>query len=243
MRNNRFFTSLIIILSGVLSVSCQCSVNSNGDEEKTSSSNIILEEDFSSPLSPEHWQVEMEGHGYGQSSVSVLEDQLVMDTKAGVTVWLKQKLQGNLQITYKRQVVMEGGINDRLSDLNQFWMASDPRNADLFTRQGKFDEYDSLQMYYIGFGGNYNKTTRFRKYQGTGEKTLLFDLEDKEHLLAPNHWYTITIRVKDGLITFQVDGETFFSYQDEQVLKEGYFGFRSTWSRHRIDDLQIVKLD
>jgi rhamnogalacturonan endolyase len=39
-----------------------------------------------------------------------------------------------------------------------------------------------------------------------------------------------------------VDGEEYFSYRDPKPLTNGYFGFRTTWSRQTIDDLKIYKL-
>lgn len=68
---------------------------------------------------------------------------------------------------------MNGGKNDRISDLNQFWMANDPNNYNLFTRNGVFEAYDSLQLYYVGMGGNSNTTTQLRKYRGNGQRVLL----------------------------------------------------------------------
>ncbi|KAI9459589.1 hypothetical protein F5148DRAFT_1287118 [Russula earlei] len=94
--------------------------------------------------------------------VIIQNNQLLLDTYGGATVWYKQELQGNILISFKRKVVMQGGRNDRLSDFNQFWMATDPLQHKLFKRKGAFNEYDSLSMYYIGMGGNYNTTTRFR---------------------------------------------------------------------------------
>ncbi|QDH78967.1 DUF1080 domain-containing protein [Echinicola soli] len=232
---------LMIITGGVLA-SCGSSGNKATTSEAVSETEeVLVEEVFSKSLDSNRWKVEMDDQP--NSSVTVKDGKLVLDTKGGVTVWLNQKLEGNIEITYKRQVVMADGTNDRLSDLNQFWMATDPRNGNLFTRSGKFEEYDSLSMYYVGFGGNYNETTRFREYQGNGEKTLLFDLDDEDHLLKPDHWYTIKIRVENGLVSYWVDGEKFFEYQDETPLTEGYFGFRSTWSRHEIDDLKIISIE
>lgn len=231
----------LIFIAGAFLASCGSSESNKTTASEVAASNKVLAaEDFSTPLDSARWKVEMDD--LPNSSVSVKEGKLVLDTKGGVTVWLNQKLKGNIEITYKRQVVVADGPNDRLSDLNQFWMATDPRHENLFTRTGKFEEYDSLSMYYVGFGGNYNGTTRFREYQGNGEKTLLFDLDDEAHLLKPNHWYTITIKVEDGVVSYWVDGEKFFEYTDETPLEEGYFGFRSTWSRHEIDDLKIVRL-
>ncbi len=223
---------------------CSTAEKDQQEEEKKLSDEtekVIFQSDFSSDLDPEIWKLEIEDPD--SSKVEVIDGELVLNTNAGVTVWLDKMLKGDIEITYQREVIMGEGVNDRLSDLNQFWMATDPRNENLFTRSGSFKEYDSLSMYYVGFGGNYNSTTRFRKYYGDGEKPLLFDLRDKAHLLKPNHVYDIKIKVQDGLISYWVDGDLFFQYQDESPLQEGYFGFRSTWSRQAIDNLIIVQLE
>ncbi len=112
----------------------------------------------------------------------------------------------------------------------------------MFTRSGTFSEYDSLQLYYAGIGGNTNTTTRFRKYQGNGERTLLFDLQDKEHLLQPNKNYLIQIVVYNGTTKVFVDGEQYFSYTDDEPLTEGYFGFRTVKSHQEIEDLKVYRL-
>jgi len=235
---NRIRLIFIVLITASLLASCTCSVERSGDMVTTvETKQLLFETGFSQPLDGDLWKIEMEE--LPNSSVTVKESKLILDTKGGVTVWLNKKLKGNLEISYKRQVVVADGVNDRLSDLNQFWMATDPGKENLFTRGGKFAEYDSLSMYYVGFGGNYNSTTRFREYQGDGEKTLLFDLDDEPYLLQPNHWYDIRIEVKDGATSYYVDGEKFFEYQDESPLEEGYFGFRSTWSHHEIDSLRI----
>lgn len=201
---------------------------------------VILEEDFSGPLNNERWAPELEAPS--NSSVQTSKGKLVIDASAGVTVWCKQVLNGNIRIEYDWTVLVDGGKNDRLSDFNQFWMASDPRNTNLFTRSGRFDKYDSLRLYYVGFGGNGNTTTRFRKYHGDGQKPVLKEYLDKSHLLVPNRKYHIAIAVKDGRTTFAVDGEVFFDYTDQTPLKSGYFGFRSTSSRHAIDNFRVYSL-
>jgi hypothetical protein len=76
------------------------------------------------------------------SRVEIEDNKLVIDVNEGTTVWFKEKLSGNLLIEYKRKVIMKDGKNDRLSDLNQFWMANDPAMKNLFTRSGIFSEYD-----------------------------------------------------------------------------------------------------
>jgi hypothetical protein len=198
----------------------------------------VFEDQFSQTLNTNHWKTEMAEPGY----VGTKSGKLVIDSPGGVTVWLNQKLSGNFKIEYDWKVVVAGGKNDRLSDLNQFWMATDPANTSLFTRTGKFEEYDSLSLYYVGMGGNTNTTTRFRKYDGKGDRELLQEYTDQEHLLKPNHIYRIRIIVQNGETSFWVDGQKLFNYKDPAPLREGYFGFRSTWSRHEIDNFLIKSI-
>lgn len=176
------------------------------------------------------------------SSVGISGNKLVIDVAGGATVWFKPRLSGNVLIHYRRTVRMDGGRNDRLSDLNHFWMATDPHNQQLFTRKGTFSEYDGLSLYYVGMGGNTNTTTRFRKY-GDGERGLLGEMTDAPHLLEPNHSYDIQIAVYQGCTRMLVDGEVYFSYKDPAPLREGHFGFRTTQSRHEIDHFEVYQLD
>jgi hypothetical protein len=177
------------------------------------------------------------------SRVYVENGQLITDTEGGVTVWLNQILEGNYIIKYQRTVMIEDGINDRLSDLNQFWMASDPRNDNLFTRSGKFEEYNDLSQYYVGVGGNYNSTTRFRKYNGLGERIIIDEKNESDFLLKPNKTYLVKIEVNNGHISYWMDDKCYFEYEDAQPLTKGYFGFRSTWSRHHIDNIKIYTIN
>ncbi|TDE12818.1 DUF6250 domain-containing protein [Dyadobacter psychrotolerans] len=201
---------------------------------------VLYKDDFEKSLNTKTWKVEMVPGP--TASVSTKNGKLIIDSPGGVSVWLNQKLSGNISIEYDWKVIADGGKNDRLSDLNQFWMAVDPKNANLFTRNGVFEAYDSLRLYYVGMGGNANTTTRFRKYHGNGKRQLLKEYTDKEHLLKPNQTYHIKILVLNGQTSFWVDGERYFEYNDENPLTEGYFGFRSTWSRHEIDHFQVSRI-
>lgn len=176
------------------------------------------------------------------SSVYTDHGKLILDTKGGVTIWVNKRLEGNIKIEYKRKVLTENRINDRLSDLNTFWMAQDPLNPNLFTRNGILERYDSLKLYYVGMGGNTNSTTRFRKYEGNGTRTLLQEYKDAGHLLKKDKEYKITIIVKDGVSSYFVDDVLYFRYKDPDPITAGYFGFRSTWSRQEISQLRIYKL-
>lgn len=201
---------------------------------------VLYTENFDGKLNKKRWHAEIEP--VGESSVYSENGQLLLNTGGGVTVWYTQKLKGNLRIEYDWTVWVGGEKNDRLSDLNQFWMATDPGTSNLFTRNGKFETYDSLALYYVGFGGNTNSTTRFRKYHGNGQKPLLQEYTDAAHLLKPNRKYHIVIVVENGQVTFSVDNEVFFEWSDPAPLCEGYFGFRSTSARHAIDNFQVIRL-
>lgn len=203
---------------------------------------LIFTADFSKPIDDKLWVTEIEPKPGAISSVNTKNNALILDTKGGVTVWLNKLLTGNIRIEYDRQVLVGNGTNDRLSDFNQFWMATDPHNSNLFTRNGKFEEYDNLQLYYVGMGGNTNKTTRFRKYESGGTKPIIKEYLDAPHLLKANKSYHIQIIVNKGVTSYWVDGECFFTWSDPSPLTSGYFGFRSTWSRQEIENLKIFDL-
>jgi hypothetical protein len=200
---------------------------------------LIYQDNFDTDL--RQWQVE--SADAKNSDISVANNQLLIDAAKGATVWFKQKLSGDILIRYTRRVVMEQGRNDRLSDLNQFWMATDPRDQNIFTRKGVFEQYDDLRLYYAGIGGNTNTTTRFRKYQGNGERTLLTELNERDTLLQANRDYVIETAVYQGCTRVLVDGKVFFSYKDKDALQNGYFGFRTTQSRQQVRDFKIYQLE
>jgi hypothetical protein len=185
------------------------------------------------------WVVEMESAP--GSSVAVKNNRLLLNTKAGVTVWYKKPLSGDYVISYKRGFILEKGINDRLSDLNQFWMARDPMQQNLFTRKGAFAEYDPLDLYYMGIGGNHNSTTRFRRYDGKGNRHLLKEYLDKNELLIADHEYHIVTEVKESFTRVWVDGKLWFEHKLDKPVTSGHFGFRSTFSHQYIKDFTIYK--
>ena len=184
------------------------------------------------------WLVEQQPGG----TVTLDEGGLVIDDAAGCTVWYKTKLTAPVVIRYEARVLSTG----RVSDLNCFWMASDPRRADLFApghgRDGKFATYDRLLTYYVGYGGNENTTTRFRRYDGTGARPLdpEHDRRAPEFLLKADHWYRIElVATADGHVQFSRDGEVIFDVHDPAPLREGWFGFRTVHSRIEIRNFSV----
>jgi hypothetical protein len=185
------------------------------------------------------WSVEQQPGG----TVTVDGDTLVIEDAAGCTVWFRQKLTAPVEISYEVTAISRGGPHDRVSDVNCFWMASDPRSPETLPegRSGKFADYDSLRTYYVGMGGWNNTKTRFRRYAGEGVKPLLpeHDLSDAQFLLVPNKTYRIKLVARDGLAEFWRDGEKIFSFRDPEPLTSGWFGVRTVKSHLEIRNLQI----
>lgn len=191
-------------------------------------------------LSPNDWVAEFEDPS--ASHLRIANNLIEVNASAGATVWYKKKLSGNLSISYDVAVIDSGGRNDRVSDLNAFWMASDPARDTPFTRNGKFSSYDDLDLYYAGVGGHDNTTTRFRRYRHGTDKSVLQEYTDKRHLLEGNKTYSVKIMVRDGRTSFSIDDLQYFEYLDALPLKTGYFGFRTTKSRQRITNFRIEQL-
>jgi hypothetical protein len=187
----------------------------------------------------DHWIIEQQPGG----TVKAEKGRLVINDTGGCTVWLRQKLKAPLLIAYTARV----SSANRVSDLNCFWMANDPtRPDDLFAkghgREGKFTSYDALRTYYVGYGGNNNTTTRFRRYDGSGARPLLpeHDLAAPEFLLKPDHDYHITLLVTaEGRVQFIRDGTVVFDWRDPAPLLSGWFGFRTVHSQIEISDFKV----
>ena len=188
------------------------------------------------------------------TSISLEHDIIDIVSPDGNTVWFDEKLTGNYKISYKITVVDEGGEFDRLSDLNCFWGANDPEYPENIYaradwRNGIFKHYNTMNLFYCGFGGNHNETTRFRKYHGDLYKIKDAEVKPilKEYTKAPNllekgHWYTIEIVVKDNMTSYTIDGRTIFTHQIEKGECDGYFALRF-WKNHiKLTNFNIEKL-
>ena len=194
-----------------------------------------------------YWKVESESPDY---KVTFIGDTAEIVSPKGLTLWRKEKMNGRVTIEYDACVVVEKE-GDRLSDLNCFWMASDPAYPDNIWkrekwRNGIFLNCYSLQLYYMGYGGNYNSTTRFRRYDGNeagitdskARPAIWKEYTDADHLLKANHWYHIKITNEDNRISYYIDGKRLVDFRDAEPLTEGWFGFRTTLSRTRITNFR-----
>ncbi|TKG95525.1 hypothetical protein EYV94_08780 [Puteibacter caeruleilacunae] len=199
-------------------------------------------DDFSGGM--DNWVVEqLEG-----GKVSLVDGKLDIDDFTGCSVWFKKKLSGAIMIEYDAVVVGEGGPNDRVSDLNCFWMASDPECKDFFSkskdRGGKFQNYHALKLYYVGLGGHDNTKTRFRRYAGGGDRPCLpeHDLSDAKYLITANKVNHIRIIANEGQIQYYRNGVLIYDFQDDDPYTSGYFGIRTYKNHMTVDNFVVYQL-
>jgi hypothetical protein len=200
---------------------------------------IIFEDNFQTDS--KNWKSELENGG----SVRIGNGEMDIDVPGGATVWFRPVLKGPILIDYDATAVRAGGPNDRVSDMNCFWMASDARNPDDFfavPRSGKFADYNPLRCYYASIGGNSNTTTRFRRYIGSATTRPLLpehDLSDARDLPTPNKTVHIQLIADGRHIEFRRDGRKVFSYDDPSPYTSGNFAIRTTQSHLKIRHLRI----
>lgn len=198
---------------------------------------LLFSDNFSGDLS--NWVAE-------GGRPQLTDREMELDTSVGSTVWFKPELSGNVLIEYDVTVLRMGGPNDRVSDLNCFWMATDPAHPnDLFAaarqREGVFKNYDGLNLYYVGYGGNTNTTTRFRRYHA-GQREMLGEYTDPAHLIVPNHTYHIQLVACDGIVEYYRDGERLFRYEDPEPYRRGHFGLRTVQNHLSMDNFRVVRI-
>ncbi len=203
----------------------------------------LYRDDFTDGL--RQWFVELEKDGI----VEAKDGELVIDVPAGCTVWFKPLIEGPVTITYEAKVVSAGGANDRVSDLNCFWMARDSRNdKDLlsYKRSGKFADYNQLRCYYVGLGGNGNTTTRFRRYIGDARLRPLLpehDLSGPKDLITPNVSQSLRLIAFKSLIQFYRDDRLLFTMNDPEPYTSGWFGFRTVANHMTIRHFRVHRLE
>ncbi|WP_338762502.1 DUF6250 domain-containing protein [Massilia sp. METH4] len=194
---------------------------------------LLVRDTFES-FDTRRWRVEAE-QGDPRQVVTAKDGALLLDTRGGLTVWLTQPLDGHYEIAYTCTVLDEGHPGDRVSDMNMFWQAKMDKPL-----SGKLADYDRVPMFYAGIGGNHNATTRFRRYDGTGERILLQEYTDKAYMLRPNHPYRVRIVVDAAGTRLYVDNVQYFASRER--VGGGFFGIRTTLSRQRVSDFAVYRL-
>lgn len=216
-----------------------------GDPEKLLADHgtLLYSDDFSQGMA--QWVVEKTD----ASTVAIKQEALDIDDGAGVTVWFQHDIQTPSVIEFEGTVVVEGGPNDRGTDLNFFWMAQEPGSTDFFAksewRGGDMRKYDPMRLYYVGYGANDNSTTRFRRYPGDGSRPLLpeYDVTAKQFMNIPNQPTNIKIINLDDQVLVYSNNNKLYEINDKELFKSGKFGFR-TWKSHlAVDNFKVYSLD
>ncbi|MCT4604234.1 MAG: DUF6250 domain-containing protein [Marinifilum sp.] len=238
MKNSIFFFIPLIIFVGIF-------VDETFAHNDYTKTKLLFQDDFET-LNPNNWVLELQSNlGF----VGIKNEKLEIDVPKGVTIWFKHRLKGNILIEYDAVVIDQAGPNDRVSDLNCFWMATDPRNPkDIFNSSrkpsGKFQDYDTLRLYYVGLGGHANTKTRFRRYDGTGSKPLLkkHDLSSENVLIEANKTYRIRLVAMGNQIRYYRDNHLIYDFVDEYPYRKGWFGIRTINNHMKVDNLKIYRI-
>ena len=190
----------------------------------------LFSDDFAHGLGK--WSVELEKPGVVETKGGILN----IDVPAGCTVWFRPELRGPVVIEYEAVMIRRGGANDRVSDLNCFWMAADAR----VRRSGAFADYNTLRAYYVGQGGNGNTTARFRRYIGDPVlRPLLPEHDLKRPLLEANTPMKIRLVADGSRIQYLCDGRLIFDFHDPAPYTRGRFAFRTTFSHIEIGNFRV----
>lgn len=171
-----------------------------------------------------------------------------IDTPRGLTLWWRAPVRSPVRIDFEAMAVAAGGPNDKVSDLNAFWMATDKDGSPLHPRTGAFADYDDMRSYYVGIGGNRNTTTRFRRYIGERGNRPILPEHDRSgtgagaaDMLVPNRWTRIRLIADGRTIAVERDGKRLFTLNDAQPYTRGHWGLRTTWSHLRIRNVRVAQ--
>lgn len=121
-----------------------------------------------------------------------------------------------------------------------------PNNPDLLAggdkRRGHIGRYFGLQLYYVGYGANNNKTVRFRRYTGDGHPPLKpeHDLLGKN---VPNQARHVQILIADGVFQYWTDGKQVYDIKDPEPYTSGWFGFRTYANHMKIDNFRVWRIN
>lgn len=212
---------------------------------------LMLTTIFCHDIKAQEWKVETESP---EATVTWKNGTCDIFAPKGLTLWFNHRMEGNTVIEYEAMIVADKRLRavipssdnpkpqPRISDLNCFWMADKCGGCG-----GRFLDNYALSLYYMGYGGNYNTTTRFRRYNGDARGVtdaeyrprILKEYTDEAHLLKANHWYKIRLEQIDGRVRYYSDGELLVDYVDPQPLTSGYFGFRTTFAHARLRNFRF----
>ena len=197
---------------------------------------LLIKDDYENL---DNWEVQIQQKsGFPPANVETRDNSLYcLLPGRGCTIWLTQKLQTRVTITYGVLCPTPEpeiqGVRPR--DINNFWMATDLLDPDqgLFdsTRYtGAFSSYDKMHAYYASTGGGAvaNPTTRMRRYprEADGEPVEHLALNDKDgrsgYLITPDQVMRVQLVAYDDVVQYIVNGKlTYEIARGDQIQVEG----------------------
>ena len=241
---NKHITLVPLLLCCLMHITAQESKTVKINDTLTVTAELLYSDDFTEYFS--NWIPQFEDP---ETALYFRNGKMEVDADRGCTMWYPIKLEGPLLIEYDAVMIDKGGNNDRVSDLNCFWMASDPEHPDNFfanimRQKGGLGDYNYLQLYYVGFGGNKNTSTRFRRYPGDGSRPMLpeHDLHDPEYLLTGNTVNHVTLINYDKIVQYYHNGNLVFDLYDDEPFTSGHFGLRTTINHMTFDNFKVYAL-
>lgn len=240
---SRIQPSISALLLAVLAIAFASCAMAPASSDAPKLGALLVSDNFKQGL--DQWIIELEQPG----SVRTIDGVLDVDVPAGATLWFKRELTGPVAIVFEATAVSADGSNDRVSDMNTFWMATnkgEPAAPFARPRSGKFADYNNLLTYYVGLGGNSNTTTRFRRYIGDPVTRPLLpehDLASPETLLVPNRRQTIMLIASGSRIEYWRDGVRLLQYEDLAPYTRGWFAIRTVQNHLRIERLRVHRLE
>jgi len=242
---NKSLLSIVLLLISVTAFS-QVTKTLSLNDSLSVKATLIHSEDFDSDLSK--WVKEIQP--IDNSEVSIKDGKLDIDVGAGCSVWFNEKMEGNILIEFDAIIVKDGGVNDHVQDLNTYWMANDPKNPDDIFKQsdargGFYKRYFPMSLYYVGLGETQNKRSRFRRYDGLGNRPWLpeHDLTESEDLLTGNQLYHIKIISFGNIIQYYRNDELLFELDDPTPFTSGHFCFRTVKNHMTLDNFRVYQLE
>ena len=211
---------------------------------------LVAEDDFDNL---DRWVVQVEeNEDYPEAKVEAREGTLdCLVPGRGCTVWFKEKLKTRMVITY--DVVCpepeEGMRGVQVKDVNNFWLASDPKDSEkgLFDSSrytGSFLTYNQMRGYYASSGGGRNTTTRMRRYprekDGRPIEHVALKERDgqKEFMLTPGKKMKVQLVAYDDVVQYIVDGQLVYemAFGDEVAVERFRKGRRADGTDDYDDD-------
>jgi len=251
--------------SSASSASQSSSTSSASSSSSSTSGQILASDNFTSGTSK--WQIEQEN---ATGTVAAANGVLDIVEPAGATLWFKQKFSGDYEIRFTATpipytvTVGTTTYTNRISDLNVFWNSIVPTATDPDPTLKNFDgvlaSYNSLYLYYVGFGSNGNSTTRLRRYDGTSARpqitgfataasrttadtggdmttatTLVANTPTRVRIVSrtatASDPYTLKWYANDNLI---------FAHTDSAPYLSGWFAFRTTVAHWQLSNFSVV---